>query len=170
MSPFAQTFIFAALAVTAVMCGLAVVTTRNVVHAAFWLVPTFSAIAGIYLTLSSQLMFGVQLLIYVGAITVLILFALMLTQSDSQSEPPADSHNALSVWAGAACLLFAGAVWWMLKQQPWWTSPRGAPAYEVPAVGAALFGEYVLVLEGAALLLLAATVAAITLARKETDQ
>jgi len=170
VTPFAQHFIFAVLATVAVLSGLAVVTTRNVVHAAFWLVPTFAAISGIYLTLSSQLMFGVQLLIYVGAITVLILFALMLTQGDSQGEPAEQSHNTLVGWAGLVSLVFAALMFLMIKKQPWWTTPRSAPGYEVPAVGTALFGEYVLVLEGAAILLLAATIAAITLARKEADQ
>lgn len=174
MTEGTQQFVFAALATAVVLSALMVVTVRNIVHAAFWLVPTFGTIAGIYLTLSSQLMFGIQLLIYVGAITVLILFALMLTQSAQAADAsaPNTAHNRQVAWAGLGSLLLAGVVVWTIVRQVWLYEPLAAELpYEVSvkAVGAALFGEYVLVLEGAAILLLAATIAAITLARKEVD-
>ncbi|MGN6574914.1 MAG: NADH-quinone oxidoreductase subunit J family protein, partial [Nocardioides sp.] len=71
--------IFLVLSVLAVGSALLVVTTRNLVHAALWLVVTLGSVAGVYLVLAAEFVAWVQVLIYVGAVVVLLLFALMLT-------------------------------------------------------------------------------------------
>jgi NADH-quinone oxidoreductase subunit J len=74
------------LATVILISGILVVTLRNVFHSALFLVLTFFAVAGIYLTLSAEFLAAVQVLIYVGAVTILILFAIMLThQIESKS-------------------------------------------------------------------------------------
>jgi NADH-quinone oxidoreductase subunit J len=73
--------IFLLLGLVAVGSALLVVTTRNMVHAALWLVVTLGAVAGCYLVLAAEFLAWVQILIYVGAVVVLLLFALMLTKA-----------------------------------------------------------------------------------------
>jgi len=71
--------VFYLLSGVILLCGLMVVTLRNVFHSALFLVLTFFLVAGIYLTLDAEFIAAVQVLIYVGAVTILILFAIMLT-------------------------------------------------------------------------------------------
>ena len=73
--------VFLLLGAVAVGSALLVVTTRNLVHAALWLVVTLAAVAGVYLVLAAEFVAWVQVLIYVGAVVVLLLFALMLTRA-----------------------------------------------------------------------------------------
>src|SRR5512144_3385551 len=79
--------VFVLLALVAVASALLVVTTRNMVHAALWLVVTLGAIAGVYLLLAAEFLAWVQVLIYVGAVVVLLLFALMLTKAPTGPQP-----------------------------------------------------------------------------------
>ena len=67
-------------------------TTRHVVHAALWLVVCLGAVAGCYLVLGAEFVALVQLLVYVGAIVVLVLFALMLTRAPDRAQPR-DQHQ-----------------------------------------------------------------------------
>ena len=73
--------VFGLLGVVAVASALLVVTTHQLVHAALWLVVTLGAVAGCYLLLSAEFVAWVQVLIYVGAVVVLLLFGLMLTKA-----------------------------------------------------------------------------------------
>ena len=85
--------LFACLGVIAVGSALLVVTARNVVHAALWLVVRFGALAGCYLVLTAELVAWVQVLIYVGAVVVLMLFATMLTRAPIGPAHDLDSGN-----------------------------------------------------------------------------
>ncbi|MEO7069187.1 MAG: NADH-quinone oxidoreductase subunit J [Nostocoides sp.] len=103
---------FAALGVVATGAALLAVTTRHVVHSALWLVLTLGAVAGCFLVLGAEFVALVQLLVYVGAIVVLVLFALMLTRAPigpSAEHTTSLAHRALAaiVGAGAAALLLA---------------------------------------------------------------
>lgn len=103
---------FAALGVVATGAALLAVTTRQVVHAALWLVVTLGAVAGCFLVLGAEFVALVQLLVYVGAIVVLVLFALMLTRapigpSSEHTTSPAHRAVAAVVGAGASALLLA---------------------------------------------------------------
>jgi len=73
--------LFLLLGLVTVGSALLVVTTRTMVHAALWLVVTLGAVAGIFLLLAAEFLAWVQILIYVGAVVVLLLFALMLTKA-----------------------------------------------------------------------------------------
>ena len=103
---------FAALGVVATGAALLAVMTRHVVHSALWLVVTLGAVAGCYLVLGAEFVALVQLLVYVGAIVVLVLFALMLTRAPigpSAEHTTSPAHRALAavVGAGATALLLA---------------------------------------------------------------
>src|SRR5687767_4236075 len=97
--------VFLLLALIAVGSALLVVTTRNMVHAALWLVVTLGSIAGIYLVLAAEFVAWVQVLIYVGAVVVLLLFALMLTKAPTGPQP--DLNVGRVVPAALVALLVA---------------------------------------------------------------
>src|SRR5258706_6882574 len=95
--------LLAALGAVALGSGLLVVTTRHVVRAGLWLVVTLGAVAGLYLVLTAELVAWVQVLLYVGAVVVLLLFAVMLTRAPIGASTDLDRPG----WAGA--LVGAGA-------------------------------------------------------------
>ncbi|GMV36476.1 MAG: NADH dehydrogenase [Fimbriimonadales bacterium] len=145
--------------------GAAVVLLRNLVHAGLWLIVCFLGVACLFLMLQSELLFAIQLTIYAGAIPILLLFVLMLTREVMSVEQTAHSRMwPLGIGAALAFLLIA------LPR----TEGIGAstPLPPVPAdltaqIGRGFLGEYVLPFEVASLLLLAALVGAIYLARAE---
>ena len=88
--------VFICFAVLAAGCAPLAVTTKQVVHAALWLVATLGTIAGCYFVLGAELVGLVQLLIYVGAVIILVIFALMLTRA------PIGKHDDLATPGGSA--------------------------------------------------------------------
>ena len=158
-----QEIAFILLAIAGLAAALRVVTTKNVVHGALFLVVALSAVAGVYLVLGAEFVAWVQVLIYVGAIVVLLLFSLMLTKApigrealDNQQKPVA-ALVGLIVAAGLAYLVldaFSGA-----QIQP---APTAAEA-----LGSLIFSKFVLPFEVVSMLLLAALIGAVVLARKD---
>jgi len=100
--------LFGLLGVVALGSGLLVVTTRQLVHAALWLVVCLGAIAGCYLLLSAELVAWVQVLIYVGAVVVLLLFGLMLTRAPIGVSADLDAPPMQRVAAAVVALGLAG--------------------------------------------------------------
>ena len=165
--------IFALLAAVTLGGALKVVSTRSIMHAAFWLFPVFAGVAGFYLLLDAQFLAAIQVLLYIGAILVLILFAVTLTRNPMD---PADAQNnrfAIPV-AMAACALLLALVGAALTLPPipapemrgMMLAPGVGITY-VAAIGVVLLQQYLLPFEIASVLLLAAMVGAIILARKE---
>jgi NADH-quinone oxidoreductase subunit J len=136
--------------------------SRNIVHSAFALLATFLGVAGLYVLLSADLMAVVQLLVYAGGVLVLILFAVMLT---SQIQEANRSNPSLDVVGGLGVLVVVcGPLVWLALHYPW--PQAAAPAEPTTArIGAALLGPYVLPFEVISVLLVAALVGAVTLAR-----
>lgn len=160
--------VFAALGMVAAGSGLLVVTARNVIHAALWLVVCFGALAGCYLLLTAEFVAWVQVLIYVGAVVVLLLFAAMLTKAPIGPVQDLDSGNRVAaavVGLGVTGTLLA------LLLQAFGTAHvdlrRAAGRGSAAAVGEAVFRDYVLPFEVASVLLLAALVGAIVLSRRD---
>ena len=91
----AQEVIFILLGIMTLAAAFAVVTTRNVVHAALWLVVTLSGAAGSYLMLTAEFIAWVQVLIYVGAVIVLLLFGIMLTKAPIGNEDNLTGENRI---------------------------------------------------------------------------
>jgi NADH:ubiquinone oxidoreductase subunit 6 (subunit J) len=155
---------FWALAVMLVGSAFAVVALPRIVHSALSLVLVFLAIAGIYILLQTEFIAAVQVIIYVGAVTVLVLFAIMLT---NRSYAP-DSNPRNSQWVIAAVV--AVAVLGMLLlviSSAGFTVAEQVPAGDLTtSIGQALLNAYFLPFEIAAMLLLGAMIGAIVIARE----
>lgn len=146
--------------------ALVTVTTKQLVHAALWLVVTLGGLAVEYLLLTAEFIAWVQVLIYVGSVVVLLLFGLMLTKAPIGRSPDADSGNrwaALTVAVAAAAAL----VWVVVDAfRTTWIDLDGPAAGSTAVTGASLFQNWVLPFEALSVLLLAALVGAIVLSRK----
>ena len=97
--------LFGAVGLIAAASAVLAVTTQQMVHAALWLVVTLGTLAGCYLILGAELVALVQLLVYVGAVVVLVLFALMLTRAPMGRSP---EHSSSAVQRAAAAVIGAG--------------------------------------------------------------
>ncbi|GAA4233923.1 NADH-quinone oxidoreductase subunit J [Actinomadura meridiana] len=157
---------FVLLGVVAVGAGILVVTTRNLVHAALWLVLSFGALAGGYLVLTAEFVAWVQVLIYVGAIVVLLLFGIMLTRAPIGDSADLDSGNR---WAAAAVAVATAAV--LVTVMAMGFRDERMPLREgggsADELGAAVFRTWVLPFEVLSVLLLASLVGAIVLSRSD---
>ena len=153
------------LAVVAILAALGVVLLRNVFRAALSLVLCFLAVAGLYVTLSADFLAAVQVLVYVGAIAVLIILAIMLTR-DVQRGSPA---NKLQIPAFIVAVLFLGMVAFVMVNTPWPVAGVAPQEPTTAALAGRLLGEggFILPLEIAAILLLAAILGAIVLVREK---
>ncbi|WP_019632699.1 NADH-quinone oxidoreductase subunit J [Actinomadura atramentaria] len=154
------------LGVVALGGGVLCVTTRQIVHAALWLVVAFGGLAGSYLVLTAEFVAWVQVLIYVGAVVVLLLFGIMLTRAPIGRNDGLDSENrwvALVVAVATAALLVTTVVLGFGGAHKD-VKPGGGSA---DALGSSVFRTWVLPFEVASVLLLAALVGAIVLSRTD---
>jgi NADH-quinone oxidoreductase subunit J len=162
--------LFALLGVIAFGSALLVVATHHLVHAALWLVVTLASVAGCYLLLSAEFVAWVQVLIYIGAVVVLLLFGLMLTKapigrSDDLDSPLGQRVAAAVTAAGAAAVLITSVVDSFHGERIALDDNHVAGA--TGDVGAAVFRSWVLPFEVLSLLLLAALIGAIVLSRRD---
>ena len=157
--------VFWILAIVTVVAALAVVIIKDVFRAALSLVLLFFTIAGIYLTLHADFLAVVQVLVYVGAISILIIVAIMLTHDARQGS----TSGKLRVPAIIASLLLLGTLGFTALTTKW--QLNNAPPLEptTAAIGIKLFGEggFLLPVEISAILLLAAVLGAIVLIREK---
>jgi NADH:ubiquinone oxidoreductase subunit 6 (subunit J) len=154
------------LAVGVVGGGLAVVTLRNIIHSAVAMMLCFGSLAGMYLLLGAAIVAAAQVLIYLGAISVLILFAIMLTQA-GDANLPAPFHR--QVWAAALVSIVAiGVLGWAAMTTNWGDGLQ-VTAIALQQIATALFTTYALPFELVSLLLLAAIIGAIFLARRPEE-
>ena len=168
MTPMQITFILAALITLA--SAVMVVSTRKMIHAAFWLVLSLFGVAMLFAILQAGFFAVVQVLVYIGAIAILIIFAVMLTRRAMQDVDQQTVHG----WpwaAGVAVLIFSGLVWvlsaWSggLAQAPILTSDTAT----IAQLGLALISPeaFVVPFEVASVLLVAAMVGAIYIGRQK---
>jgi NADH-quinone oxidoreductase subunit J len=161
-----QEVAFLILAAIGGLAGLLVVTSRNVVHAALYLVVALASVAGVYLLLAAPFVAFVQVIIYVGAIVVLILFGIMLTRAPVGRRV---LDNTLRARVGA----FVVAAGMFIMLTVFLAGPFGdkridnQAATATAALGESLFRNYVLPFEAVSVLLLAALIGAIVLARRD---
>jgi len=156
---------FWALAVVGVVAALAVVLLRDIFRAALSLVLCFLAVAGIYVTLSADFLAAVQVLIYVGAISVLIILAIMLTREVQRGSP----SNKLRLPAFVVAILFLGVMVFAMVNTSWQVVDVPPQEPTTSALAFKLFGEggFILPVEIAPVLLLAAILGAIVLVREK---
>lgn len=156
---------FWVLAIVGIAAALAVVLLRDVFRAALSLILCFLTVAGLYVTLSADFLAAVQVLIYVGAISVLIILAIMLTREVQRGSP----SGRLRIPALVVAILFLGVVSFALISTPWQLSTLPPLEPTTAALAVKLFGEggFILAIEIAAVLLLAAILGAIVLVREK---
>jgi NADH:ubiquinone oxidoreductase subunit 6 (subunit J) len=143
-----------------------VVTLRNIIHSAVAMMVCFGSLAGMYALLGAPIVAAAQVLIYLGAISVLILFAIMLTQA-GDANLPSPFHR--QVWLAAlASLVVVGLIGWAVTATDWGNATV-IIAIALDAMAVALFTDYALPFEILSLLLLVAIIGAIYLARRPED-
>ncbi|HEX8729569.1 MAG TPA: NADH-quinone oxidoreductase subunit J [Ktedonobacterales bacterium] len=178
MSIDVATVAFWVIAITLVGSSLAVVLLRNIVHAALFLAVVFGAAAGVYVLLNAEFIAIVQILIYAGAVTILVLFAIMLTQNAmSQSSSPFSGQTWLA--AVIAVALAAGLIFTVGASQMALGNPNASANMahaingggSVARIGQLLYSpfnySYVLPFEIASVVLLAAIIGAIVIGRED---
>ncbi|MCL4534546.1 MAG: NADH-quinone oxidoreductase subunit J [Bacteroidetes bacterium] len=165
MSDFWYVLAFYVISIALIGSALMVVTRTNIVHSALFLVVAFASMAGIFILLNAEFVAAVQLLVYVGAIAVLLLFAIMLTQKAymSQSNPA----NRQAGWAGLVALALLVTAVLVFVNTPWKTGADITKLDTTNVLGQLLFNGYVLPFEIASVLLLVAVVGSIVLARED---
>ncbi|SBU99800.1 NADH-quinone oxidoreductase subunit J [Streptomyces sp. Ncost-T6T-1] len=170
LSPSGVEIAFLLVGLATLGAAVITVTTRQLVHAALWLVVALGGLAVEYLLLTAEFIAWVQVLIYVGSIVVLLLFGLMLTRAPIGRSPDADSGNRW-VALGVALASAAALVWVVVDAfRTTWIDLDGPAQGSTRVTGAFLFRNWVLPFEALSVLLLAALVGAIVLSRKrDTD-
>ncbi|WP_338931591.1 NADH-quinone oxidoreductase subunit J [Streptomyces netropsis] len=169
LSPAGVEILFLLVGIVTLGAAVVTVTTKQLVHAALWLVAALGGLAVEYLLLTAEFIAWVQVLIYVGSVVVLLLFGLMLTKAPIGRSPDADSGNR---WAALAVAVAAAAalVWVVVDAfRATWIDLDGAVQGSTKVSGESLFRYWVLPFEALSVLLLAALVGAIVLSRRDID-
>jgi NAD(P)H-quinone oxidoreductase subunit 6 len=161
--------IFYALAFMTVAGAAGCAFSRNIIYSAWSLLFAFMGVAGLYVFLGADFPAVAQVLIYVGGILVLILFAIMLTKQIGEDPKLTNAHLALPVGAALA-VVTVGTLSYMAVMAPWKLTPK--PSYEPvsAALGIAFLTDFLLPFEVASVVLLAALVGAVIIARKEIKE
>ena len=157
------------LAAASVASALLAVTRRNPVHSMLWVLALFLHVAGIFLLLGAEFLAAVQVIVYAGAILIFYIFVVMLLDlPDEEARPRFGAHWPI---AAAVGLCFATLAW--LARAGTGIAPgatrvpaEGTAQGRLAAVGMALFGPFALPFEMASLVLLAAIIGAVVLARR----
>lgn len=161
----ALTATFWIMAIITVGAALAVVMIRNVFRAALMLILCFLAVAGLYITLSADFLAAVQILVYVGAISVLIILAIMMTRDFKKGNPANKMQFPVAIVAAA----ILGILVYAVTRSPWNLSPDDPLAPTTAPLANALFSEngYVLPVVIGAVMLLSAIIGAIIITREK---
>lgn len=145
-------------------CAVGSVIARNLFHAALFLIGTFAGVAALYVLLQAEFLAVSQIVVYIGAIATLIIFAIMLTRSVMGRESGALNQYAWFV-AVAAALLFA-ALAWLFGVVKFDVNPQPVPEDAIAQIGEGFVSTYVIPFEVASVMLLVALIGAIMLARE----
>ena len=163
-----QQFIFYGLALLTVGSAMLVAFSRNIVYSTFALLGAFMGVVGIYILLAADFVAMVQLLVYVGGILVLTIFAVMLTAGIGDVTV---SNRSVGTGAGLFTAGIAGLVMlYAIVRTQWHQAAAVTVAPTTYAIGNAFLGEYVLPFEVASLVLLAALIGAIVISRHEARE
>jgi NADH-quinone oxidoreductase subunit J len=163
----AQNIAFYVIAAMMVFGAIRVVTCKNLVHAALWLVMVLAGVAAQYILLAAEFVAITQVLVYLGAIVVLFLFGIMLTRARTGTDTDLDNPTVAKVGAGLIGLLLFGIMGYAL-----WDQFRDQEFYEMAVqrtaeVSDSIFSTYLVPFEVISVLLLAALIGAIVLARRD---
>jgi NADH-quinone oxidoreductase subunit J len=162
------TVVFYLIAAITVGSAAMVAFSRNIIYSAFSLLGTFAGVAGIYVLLGADFVAAVQVLIYVGGILVLILFAVMLTHRITDVQITNRSVGRIPGLAAVAILV--ALLVQTIQETPWAKAKEIAYAPTTATIGDLFLENYLLPFELASLVLLAALIGAVVLARKEIKE
>lgn len=167
IASFTELTCFLILASVVIVGSLGVVLLSNIVYSAFLLGGVFMAVAGLYLLLNASFVAAAQILVYVGAVNVLILFAIMLVNK-REDLTPIKGLNLRRLLSGGVCAGLLILLVRVVFTTPW-AVPGPAPIGEgaTERIGEHLFTDYLLPFELASVLLLMAMIGAIVLARRD---
>lgn len=173
ISDAVYTLLFYAIAFAAIVFAIAVSTSRRLLRAAVYLMGALLMSAGLYVMLGAEFLAGIQVLVYVGGIVIVIVFAVMLTRSaELQLDTPPLRRKILGILASIAFAAMTGWVCWTSVFAT--TQQSAAPAVNTEAIGLKLLDTggsgYILPFEIISLLLLAAMIGGIVIARKTPPQ
>lgn len=169
----AQNIFFYLFAAMIVFSAIRVVTAKNVVHAALYLVAVLAGVAAQYVLLAAEFVAATQVLVYLGAVMVLFLFGIMLTRTEIGKDQDLTNKRW---WSGvvAALAVFAVMAYSLIDAFGWTKTPLPADTRiatvdgsNTSTVSDSIFGQFLLPFEAISVLLLAALVGAIVLARKD---
>jgi len=162
------TIIFYLIAAIIVVSAAVVVFSSNIVHSAFSLVGTFGGVAGIYVLLGADFVAAVQILIYVGGIVVIILFAIMLTHriADVQVTNRSVGKIPALIVTGLVITLLVSTI----LESSWNKADQVAHDPTTAQIGELFLTDYLLPFELASIVLLVALIGAVTLSRKEIKE
>ncbi|MGA2887258.1 MAG: NADH-quinone oxidoreductase subunit J [Terracidiphilus sp.] len=163
-----MSFVFFLLATLTVAGGLAAVLLKNTVHCALALTVAFAGLAFLFLNLDAQFAGFAQILVYIGAVAILVVFAILLTKGSETPKDGVFSHTWLTGLAIAAAV-FAVLGWAVIETAPMLPKSTSVPIVTVAQIGNALMGRYVLPLEIVAVLLTAALIGAVIVAMHEKE-
>jgi len=160
-----STIVFFIFAILAIAAAWGVVTSKNIVHSAFYLILSFAGVAVLYILMNADFLAAVQLLIYTGAVAIMIVFAVMLTlRGDVRESNPANRSwivgalVAVSVFVVIALVVLTNADWRVLPT-PW---TGGGSAEDMSLL---LLTQFMIPFEAAAVLLTVALIGAVILAK-----
>ena len=165
----AQNVAFGMVALMMIVGAIRVVTTKNVVHAALWLVVVLAGAAAQYLILSAEFVAITQVLVYIGAVTVLFLFGTMLTRAQLGKSTDLNNKNwALGI---PVALLVLGTLVYVLVDSfhadKVIDDPKSVPVVTTQQISDSIFKPYLIPFWALSFVLLAALIGAIVLARKD---
>ncbi|MDH3755515.1 MAG: NADH-quinone oxidoreductase subunit J [Acidimicrobiia bacterium] len=160
-----QQVFFYLIATTQVVAAWRVVTTKNIVHAALYLVVVLAGVAAQFILLGAEFIASTQVLVYIGAVIVLFLFGIMLTQARIGAENDLDQPNRLPavLTAGLLAILTVSTVIRTFEDVELPDNSRTTTA----SVSDSIFSDYIIAFEAVSVLLLAALIGAIVVARKD---
>ena len=160
-----ENVIFYAVAAAMGLAAIRVVTTKNVVHAALYLVVVLAGVAAQYILLAAEFTAVVQVLVYIGAIVVLFLFGIMLTRAPiGRADNLDNDQRLLSLVVSVFVLGLLGAILWDAFGD---TKLDNTTVQTSGDVGLSIFQDYVIPFEVISVLLLAALVGAVVIARRD---
>jgi NADH-quinone oxidoreductase subunit J len=162
-----QKYVFVAVALATAAAAVRLVTTRNVVHAALSLLVVLAGVAALFLLFTAEFLGWVQVLIYVGAVIVLLLFGLMLTRAPIGGTAMDTQMRGIAAVASGLIFVMTSSVLWKAFEGRQMDLDK---VFSIETLGTTLFTRFVLPFEVVSVLLLAALVGAVVLARKEEDQ
>ena len=160
-----MTITFAILAALTIVSAIAAMSLRNLVHCALCVAVTFGGLAALYLELGAPFVGWAQVLVYVGAVAILIVFAILLTRSDAPSQPVMSKSWVAGI--AVALLVFGVLAKAVMTSEIVLQEAPAKPEPTVRKIGTQLMTHYVLPLEAMGLLLTAATIGAVIIALQE---